>query len=75
MNLTRLLLNFYRNNGFFNAEVKNSFVEFENAESFKLTFNINPGKLFQFNDQINIYFVEIILNSVEINFDSQNFKM
>ena len=51
----RLLLNFYRNNGFFNAEVKNSFVEFENAESFKLTFNINPGKLFQFNDfELNV---------------------
>ena len=46
----RLLLNFYKNNGFYNARVDNSFVEFEDKENFKLTFNITPGKIHTFNN-------------------------
>ena len=46
----RLLLNFYKNNGFYNASVNNSFVEFEDKENFKLTFNITPGKIYTFNN-------------------------
>ncbi len=45
----RLLLNFYKNNGFYNAKINNSFVEFQNKENFKLTFNIASGKIHTFN--------------------------
>ena len=45
----RLLLNFYKNNGFYSAKINNTFVEFEDKENFKLTFNIAPGKIHTFN--------------------------
>ena len=47
---TRLLLNFYKNNGYFNAEITNSFAELVDDNSFKLIFNINAGKKYFFND-------------------------
>ena len=46
----RLLTNFYKNNGYYNVMITNSFVEFNNDSSFKLIFNINSGKKFKFNE-------------------------
>ena len=46
----RLLTNYYKNNGFYNVNIENSFVEFNNDGSFKLIFNINSGKKFKFNE-------------------------
>ena len=45
----RLLTNFYKNNGFYNVKVSNSFVEFKNNNSFKLIYNIDSGEKFTFN--------------------------
>ena len=45
----RLLENFYKNNGYYNVEVLNSFAELD-KEGFKLIYNINPGKKLFFND-------------------------
>ena len=47
---TRLLLNFYKNNGYFNAEITNSFAELVDDNSFKLIFNINAGSKYFFNN-------------------------
>ena len=46
----RLLSNFYKNNGYYNVRITNSFVEFNNDSSFKLIFNIEAGEKFRFND-------------------------
>ena len=46
----RLLSNFYKNNGYYNVKITNSFVEFNNDSSFKLIFNIEAGEKFRFND-------------------------
>ena len=46
----RLLTNFYKNKGYYNAVITNSFVEFNNDNSFKLIFNINAGNKFRFNN-------------------------
>ena len=47
----RLLTNFYKNNGYYNVKILNSFAELNDKEgSFKITFNIDAGKKFYFND-------------------------
>ena len=46
----RLLENFYKNKGFFNISIEESFAEFRNNNSFKLIYNINAGKKFYFNE-------------------------
>jgi len=46
----RLLTNFYKNRGYYNVKIINSFVEFNNENSFKLIFNINSGEKFKFNE-------------------------
>jgi len=46
----RLLTSFYKNSGYYNVKVTNSFVEFNNDNTFKLIFNINSGKKFKFNE-------------------------
>ncbi len=46
----RLLINYFKNNGYFNAEVENSFVEFDKNSNFNLIFNITPGKKYFFNN-------------------------
>ncbi len=47
----RLLENFYKNNGYYNVKILNSFAELNDKEgSFKITFNIDAGKKFYFND-------------------------
>ena len=47
----RLLEIFYKNNGYYNVKILNSFAELNDEEgSFKLTFNIDAGQKFYFND-------------------------
>ena len=46
----RLLENFYKNNGYYNVKILNSFAELNNEGFFKLVFNIDAGKKFFFND-------------------------
>ncbi len=52
----RLLVNYYRNNGYYTANVTNSFVEFKDDNSFKLIFSIEAGNKYTFNE------MEIILS-------------
>ena len=44
----RLLENYYKNLGFYNVEVLNSFAELNQQDSFKLVFNINAGQKYYF---------------------------
>ena len=46
----RLLKNYFKNNGYFNVKIENSFVEFDKDSNFNLIFNITPGKKYFFND-------------------------
>ena len=45
----RLLSNYYKNLGFYNSKITNSFVELQADNSFKLIFNINAGEKVFFN--------------------------
>tara|TARA_Y100000816_G_scaffold292101_1_gene285827 strand:- start:815 stop:3067 length:2253 start_codon:yes stop_codon:yes gene_type:complete len=45
----RLLENYYKNLGYYNVEVLNSFAELNQQDSFKLVFNINAGEKYYFN--------------------------
>ena len=45
----RLLTAYYKDNGYYDVKVENSFVEFTNDGSFKLIFNIQSGDKFTFN--------------------------
>ena len=47
---TRLLENYYRNQGYHNVKVLNSFAEFNDESYFKLVFNIDSGEKFFFNN-------------------------
>jgi outer membrane protein insertion porin family len=71
----RLLVNYYRNNGYYTANVTNSFVEFKDDNSFKLIFSIEAGNKYTFNE------MEIILSEdydpkyfVNINKDLNKLK-
>ena len=46
----RLLENYYKNNGYYNVEVTNSFAEFKDDNSFNLIYNIVAGNKYFFND-------------------------
>ena len=46
----RLLTNYYKNNGFYQAQVGTSFIEYLGKNNFELTFNINAGEKFFFNE-------------------------
>ena len=46
----RLLENFYKNNGYYDVKILNSFAEIDNEGFFKLIFNIDSGKKFYFNN-------------------------
>ncbi len=46
----RLLSNYFKNNGYFNVKIENSFVEFDKDSNFNLIFNITPGQKYFFND-------------------------
>ena len=61
----RLLTNYFKNNGYFNVKIENSFVEFDKNSNFNLIFNISPGKKYFFN--------EFSLN-LPSNFDKKFFK-
>ena len=61
----RLLLNFYKNNGYYNAVVNASFAKLINENEFELVFNIDA--------KTKIYFGELKLN-LPADFDSDNFK-
>ena len=61
----RLLLNFYKNKGYYGAIVETSTAKFINDQNFELTYNINAGKKFIFNN-LNI--------SLPIDYDPKNFK-
>ena len=46
----RLLENFYKNQGFYNVKILNSFAELDKDGFFKLVYNIDSGNKFFFND-------------------------
>ena len=46
----RLLENYYKNLGYYNVSIIDSFVEFDKKGFFKLVFNINAGEQYFFND-------------------------
>ena len=60
----RLLTNYFKDNGYFNVKVENSFVEFDKDSNFKLIFNITSGKKYFFNN--------FTLN-IPQNYDSKTF--
>ena len=60
-----LLINYYKNKGYFNVNVKSSYAKNINNKFFELTFNIDAGKKFFFSD-INL--------NLDENFDKENFK-
>ncbi len=45
-----LLLNFYKNNGYYNAKVNNSFAQIIEDKYFDVVFNIDAGEKYYFND-------------------------
>ena len=45
----RLLESYFKNNGYYAVKIENSFVEFQDANSFKLVFKINAGEKYTFN--------------------------
>ena len=61
----RLLLNFYKNKGYYNAKIETSTAKFINDQNFELIYNINAGKKFIFNN-LNI--------SLPTDYDVKNFK-
>ena len=62
---TRLLTNYFKDNGYFSVKVENSFVEFDKNSNFNLIFNITPGKKYFFRDfKLNL----------PSNYDSNQFK-
>ena len=61
----RLLTNYFKNNGYYNVNVENSFVEFDKNSNFNLIFKITPGKKYFFND-FNI--------NIPSNYDPETFK-
>ncbi len=46
----RLLRNFYKNNGYYNAEINSSFAKMLDDNTFELIFNINAGPRISFGD-------------------------
>jgi outer membrane protein insertion porin family len=46
----RLLKNFYKNNGYYNANINSSFAKLLDDNTFELIFNINSGSKFFFGD-------------------------
>ena len=61
----RLLLNFYRDSGFYKANIESSTAKFLDDQNFELTYNINSGKKFIFND------LKIVLPS---DYEKKNFS-
>ncbi len=61
----RLLVNFYKNNGYYNVEINTSFAKELNENEFELIFNINANS--------KVLFGEISLD-LPSDFDENNFK-
>jgi len=61
----RLLLNFYKNKGYYSAKIETSTAKFIDDQNFELIYNINAGRKFIFNN-LNI--------SLPIDYDVKNFK-
>jgi len=62
---TRLLKNFYKNNGYYNVEINSSFAKQISENEFELIFNIDAGSKVYFGD------LNLILPT---DFDKNNFK-
>ncbi len=45
----RLLINFYKNKGYFQAKIESSTIQFDEKNNFKLVFKIDAGKKYRFN--------------------------
>ena len=60
----RLLMNFYKNNGYYNVKINTSFAKLIDDNNFELIFNIDSGS--------KIYFGELDLN-LPTDFDESNF--
>ena len=61
----RLLKNFYKNNGYYNVDIKSSFAKLTNNDEFELIFNIDAKDKIYFGD-LNI--------DLPIDFDLENFN-
>ncbi len=61
----RLLTNFYKNNGYYNAEINSSFAKLISNNEFELIFNINANSIIYFGD-LNL--------EIPSDFDENNFK-
>ncbi len=61
----RLLLNFYKNKGYYSAKIETSTAKFINDQNFELVYNINAGRKFIFNN-LNI--------SLPTDYDPKYFK-
>ena len=61
----RLLMNFYKNNGYYNVKINTSFAKLINDNNFELIFNIDSGSKF--------YFGDLDLN-LPVDFDHKNFN-
>ena len=61
----RLLTNFYKNNGFYNAKVNTSFAKLLNKDEFELIFNIDAKS--------KVFFGDLTLN-LPSDFDENNFQ-
>ncbi len=51
----RLLINFYKNKGYFNVKIESETIEFDDDNNFKLVFKIDAGKKYFFNKFIVKY--------------------
>ena len=60
----KLLLNYYRNQGYYDVKINTSFAKLLETDGFELLFNINANEKFYFND-INI--------KLPFDFDDKNF--
>ena len=61
----RLLMNFYKNNGYYNVKINSSFAKLIDDNNFELIFNINSGA--------KVFFGELDLN-LPVDFDENNFS-
>ena len=46
----RLLINFYKNQGYYNVSILDETIQFDDKQDFKIVFNINSGKKFYFGN-------------------------
>jgi len=61
----RLLNNFYKNKGFYDAKIESSFANYLGNNKFELIYNISAGKKYYFND---------LTLQLPIDYDEENFS-